>query len=175
MICREVVYAMQDNAIDSRAFRDVLSQFCTGVVVVTGMDNGEPVGFTVQSFMSLSLAPPLVAVCPAKSSGSWPRIRAGGSFSINILGADQQALCQGFARAGVDKFQGVSWTAGATGAPVLAGVLAHIDCLLQAEHDAGDHSIAVGLVQHLAIADQHRSPLLFFRGAYGEFVPSQTS
>jgi len=61
-------------------FRQAMGNFCTGVTVVTGIDNGEPVGFAAQSFVSLSLEPPLVAVCPAKTSSSWPRIRAAGNF-----------------------------------------------------------------------------------------------
>ncbi len=155
---------------NDRAFRDAMSRFCTGVVVVTGMDGEQPVGFTAQSFTSLSLDPPLVSVSPAKSSSSWPRIRPAGRFCINILGADQRALSDAFARSGGDKFAGVRWAPGATGAPVLEGVLAHVDCLLEAEHDAGDHSIVVGRVQALAAEDLARSPLLFFRGSYGQFI-----
>lgn len=154
--------------LDPRSFRDCMGQFCTGVVVVTGMLDGEPAGFAAQSFVSLSLDPPLVAVCPGRSSTSWPKVRASGAFAINVLGADQREICDTFAMKG--QFADVSWRTGATGAPVLAGVKAHIDCVLEAEHDAGDHTIAVGLVKHFEVADGDAVPLLFYRGGYGRFA-----
>ena len=92
---------MQDAAFDSRAYRDTMGQFCTGVAIVTGNDGGDLVGFAAQSFVSLSLEPPLIAVCPAKTSTSWPRIRALGCFAINVLAADQQAISDVFAQAGM--------------------------------------------------------------------------
>lgn len=155
--------------IDAREFRTVLGQFCTGVVIATGCVDGEPAGFAAQSFTSLSLDPPLVGLCPAKTSTSWPRLRASGSFCINVLGAGQQAVCDLFARSGVDKFDGLDWRPGVTGSPVLAGVMAYVDCDLEAEHDAGDHTIAVGRVRDIRILDSESRPLLFFRGRYGSF------
>lgn len=147
-----------------------MGQFCTGVVIATGAVEGEPAGFAAQSFVSLSLDPPLVALCPAKTSTSWPLIRAAGAFCINVLGADQQDVCAVFARSGGAKFERMAWRAGVTGAPILDGVIAYVDCSLEAEHDAGDHTIAVGRVQNLAILDDSRGPLLFFRGQYGHFA-----
>jgi 3-hydroxy-9,10-secoandrosta-1,3,5(10)-triene-9,17-dione monooxygenase reductase component len=153
--------------IDGRIFRTTLSQFCTGVVIATGCLHGEPAGFAAQSFTSLSLDPPLVAVCPGKSSTSWPKLRQSGSFCINVLSAQQRAVCEQFAKPGV--FAPVPWRAGVTGSPILDGVLAYIDCELVAEHDAGDHVIAVGRVRDLSICDPNALPMLFFRGAYGQF------
>ncbi len=153
--------------IDGRAFRNTLGQFCTGVVIATGVENGELKGFAAQSFTSLSLDPPLVAVCPAKSSTSWPKLRASGSFCINVLAADQQMICEQFAKPGMAA--SIGWRPGVTGSPILDGVLAYIDCDLEAEHDAGDHTIAVGRVRALEIVDATKGPLLFFRGAYGDF------
>src|SRR5437868_1575144 len=83
---------------DPAAFRRVLGQFCSGVVVVAGANDGVPAGFTCQSFFSLSLDPPLVAFSPAKTSASYPAIRRAGAFSINILAEEQRALCASFAR-----------------------------------------------------------------------------
>jgi 3-hydroxy-9,10-secoandrosta-1,3,5(10)-triene-9,17-dione monooxygenase reductase component len=157
------------RAIDGREFRTTLGQFCTGVVIATGCLRGEPAGFAAQSFSSLSLDPPLVALCPAKSSTSWPRLRDSGSFCINVLGAHQKGVCDVFAQTGIDKFAELGWRAGVTGSPVLEGVLAYIDCELVAEHDAGDHTIAVGRVRDLGTLDPHTPPLLFFRGTYGRF------
>jgi 3-hydroxy-9,10-secoandrosta-1,3,5(10)-triene-9,17-dione monooxygenase reductase component len=155
------------TGIDSRAFRNTLSQFATGVVIATGCVDGAPAGFAAQSFTSLSLDPPLVAVCPAKTSTSWPKLKASGSFCINVLSAAQRKVCEEFAKPGL--FADVAWRAGVTGAPILDGVLAYIDCDLVAEHDAGDHLIAIGRVRDLAICDAVTAPLLFFRGGYGTF------
>ncbi len=152
-----------------------MSHFCSGVVVLTSLSEGAPVGLTAQSFVSLSLEPPLVAVCPARSSRSWPKLRAAGHFAINILGADQRDTCNAFARTGDDKFAQLVWRSGLTGAPVLENVLAVIECRLEAEHDGGDHTIAVGRVLHLEILDVQRGPLLFFRGGYGDFRPMEES
>jgi flavin reductase (DIM6/NTAB) family NADH-FMN oxidoreductase RutF len=156
---------------DQRAFRDVMGRFCTGVVLVTGVHDGEPVGFAAQSFVSLSLEPPLVGVCPATTSSSWPRIRASGHFCINVLGAGQKPLCDAFARSGGDKYAGVSWTPAPSGSPRIEGTLAWIDCALEAEHEAGDHTIAVGRVTSLEATTGAPEPLLFFTGAYGRYAP----
>lgn len=157
------------SEIDGRRFRGTLGQFCSGVVIATGYFEGAPAGFAAQSFTSLSLDPPLVGLCPAKTSTSWPRLRDSGRFCINILAADQKPVCDLFAKSGIDKFASIDWRPGMTGSPIIAGVLAYIDCELVAEHDAGDHTIAVGRVLDLDIVNAEGAPLLFFRGAYGQF------
>jgi 3-hydroxy-9,10-secoandrosta-1,3,5(10)-triene-9,17-dione monooxygenase reductase component len=149
--------------------RDVLGHFVSGIVVVTAATPTGPIGFTCQSFASLSLDPPLVSFAPARSSSTWPQIRAAGAFCVNVLAADHQELSAGFARpggTGTDKFAGVPWRAGPFGAPVLDGVSAWIDCILWNEYDGGDHTIAVGRVRDLG-ADPERLPLLYYRGRYG--------
>ena len=156
--------------IDQLEFRNTLGQFATGVVVATGCLEGEPAGFAAQSFASVSLDPPLVMLCPSKSSESWPKLRESGNFCINILGEDQQGVSDLFAQTGIDQFSELSWQPSATGSPVLVGALAFIDCELAEEHDAGDHSIAIGRVRDLGVFDQERSPLLFCRGAYGKLA-----
>jgi len=155
--------------VDGRQFRSTLGQFCSGVVIATGSLRGTPAGFAAQSFSSLSLDPPLIALCPAKTSTSWPKLRDSGSFCVNILAADQKHVCDLFAKSGIDKFAELDWRPGATGSPVLEGVLAYIDCELVAEHDAGDHTIAVGRVRDMAVLKPGERPLLFFRGRYGHF------
>ena len=154
---------------DDRAFRTSMGHFCTGVVIATGCLDGEPAGFAAQSFSSLSLDPPLVALCPGKTSTSWPKLRDSGSFCINILAAHQKPVCDVFAQTGIDKFASLDWEAGTTGSPVLAEVIAYIDCELEAEYDAGDHTIAVGRVRDFKIFNAESAPLLFFRGGYGRF------
>lgn len=153
--------------VQRRHFRDVLGHFSTGVVVVTASAPDGPAGMTCQSVVSLSLEPPLVLFCPARSSTSWPRIRAAGHFCLNILAADQEAVCARFARSGGDKFAGVAWSPGTTGAPLLAGTLAHVEATLEAVHDGGDHEIAVGAVVDLSVR-RDAQPLVFFRGAFLE-------
>ena len=157
------------STFDAAVFRQVLGHFCTGVGVVTAVVGGEPVGFTVQSFTSVSLDPPLVAVCPARSSQSWPRIRSVGAFCVNVLAEDQEALGRVFATRGADKFRGVGWTPStATGSPVLDGALARVDCSIETEHDGGDHLVVLARVVDLGLGTGTR-PLLFYRGGYGRF------
>jgi 3-hydroxy-9,10-secoandrosta-1,3,5(10)-triene-9,17-dione monooxygenase reductase component len=153
--------------VDEARFREVLGHFATGVTVVTAMEDGAPVGFTCQAFTSLSLDPPMVALAPAKSSTSWPRIAAAGAFCVNILADSQEALCRTFAVSGGDKFAGVTWHVGPGGTPVLEGSLAWVECDLDAIHDAGDHELVVGRVRQLGVGQG--SPLIFYRAGFGSF------
>jgi len=146
----------------------VLGHFATGVTVITAVSDGQPAGLAVNSFTSVSLEPPLVAFCAAKSSTTWPAIQRAGSFCVNILAEDQEDLSRRFAMKGGDKFRGVGWRAGESGSPILQGVLAWLDCVTEAEHDAGDHLIVVGRVLGLDVF-RERGPLVFFRGGYGRF------
>jgi 3-hydroxy-9,10-secoandrosta-1,3,5(10)-triene-9,17-dione monooxygenase reductase component len=147
-------------------FRTVLSHFATGVVVITGRDeDGRPVGMTAQSFMSLSLDPPLILVCPSRTSTSWPRI-SGRRFGVSVLAADQCDVSGAFARSGGDKFADVEWHPGPNGMPLIAGAIAHIECDLESVHPGGDHHIAIGRVRTLAAADTEPVPLIFFRSHY---------
>ncbi|MEO5678570.1 MAG: flavin reductase family protein [Acidimicrobiales bacterium] len=157
------------SGFDSVTFRTVLGHFCSGITVVTAVDGGVPVGLTCQSFSSVSLDPPLVLFVPAKAASSWPRIRHAGHFCANVLGEAQEELARRFAIKGADKFAGVGWRPGPSGAPVLDGCLAHVDCSLEAVHDGGDHDIVIGRVLDLAVTADG-GPLLFFRGGYGRFV-----
>lgn len=150
---------------DSRAYRDTMGQFCTGVVIVAGVESDELVGFAAQSFVSLSLQPPLVAFCPAKSSVSWPRIRSSGRFCVNVLADDQQDVSDAFAQPGLTAR--TRWaTAPVTGAPVLTGVIAYVECVLMAEHQAGDHTIVVSEAVGFKTVRPDARPLLYFRGGY---------
>lgn len=145
--------------------RTVMGEFCSGVVVVTALGD-EPLGFTCQSFASLSLDPPLVSFCPSRTSTTWPRIRETGRFCVNVLADDHAEVSGAFARSGTDKFAGVDWVPTRSGTPAIAGVGAWVDCSLWAEYDGGDHTIVVGRVEQVH-ADPSTSPLVFHRGAYG--------
>ncbi len=154
------------GSLDPEALREVMGHFASGVTVVTAVTDGGPIGFTCQSFSSLSLDPPLVVFAPGRSSRTWPQLRAIGRFCINVLAEGQDAVSQNFARSGVDKFAGVPWRPSALGSPVLDDVVAWIDAELWAEYDGGDHTLAVARVLDLG-ADERRRPLLYHRGAYG--------
>jgi 3-hydroxy-9,10-secoandrosta-1,3,5(10)-triene-9,17-dione monooxygenase reductase component len=156
------------QTIDEARFRQVLGHFATGVTVVTGMAGGRAVGLAVNSFTSVSLSPSLVAFCVGVRSSTWPDLRPAGAFCVNILAEDQEALSRAFAARGPDRFQGVGWRPAPSGAPILAGALAWMDCTVEAEHEAGDHLIVVGRVRELDLEHEGR-PLVFYRGGYGRF------
>lgn len=156
---------------DQRRYREVLGQYPTGVCVVTAAEpDGTPVGFVVGSFTSVSLAPPLVAFFPDKSSTTWPRIRRLGHFCVSILSAEQEHLCRRFAISGGDKFDGVRTRPAPSGAPVLEGAVGWIDCDIDAVTEAGDHYVVLGRVEALDVGSP-ALPLLFFQGGYGRFAP----
>jgi len=156
------------TGLDEARFREVLGHFATGITVVTALEEGEPVGFTCQSFAALSLDPPMVILAPARSSTSWPRIREAGAFCVNILEEHQEALCRTFAVSGGDKFDGVGWSPGLTGSPVLTGSLAVVECRLGDIFDGGDHELVTGRVVAMEVGDG--SPLLFYRSGFGRFA-----
>jgi 3-hydroxy-9,10-secoandrosta-1,3,5(10)-triene-9,17-dione monooxygenase reductase component len=156
---------------EERSLRDCMGRFGTGVVIVAGAadDPQGPAGFVAQSFVSVSLRPPLVSVCPARTSRSWPRIRAGGAVAFSVLGADQLDLCRRFAAPGADKFAGLPWSPAPNGAPLVPGALAWVAGSLEAEHDAGDHTIAVVRVAAFDPGTGTAAPLFFWQGRYGTF------
>jgi flavin reductase (DIM6/NTAB) family NADH-FMN oxidoreductase RutF len=153
--------------IEQAEFRTVLGHFASGVVVVTGATSEGPIGFTCQSFFSLSLDPPLVAIAPGLSSTSWPLIAPTGAFCVNVLSEDQEALCRSFARSGGDKFAGVGWSPASTGSPRLHDVLACVDCRIVDVHTAGDHYLVIG--RAIDLQSGRGEPLLFYRGGFGGF------
>lgn len=156
---------------DANRFRDVLGRFCSGIVVVTALDAGRPLGFTCQSFASLSLNPQLIMLSPGRSSATWPIIRNIGSFCVNILAADQAHVSARFGRSGGDKFENVKWHRSPAGLPIIQGSLAWIDCRLWAEYDGGDHTIVLGQVTDFD-APTSGNPVVFFRGSYAALTPS---
>jgi flavin reductase (DIM6/NTAB) family NADH-FMN oxidoreductase RutF len=153
------------SAIDQATYRRVLGHFPTGVTVIAGMDGDEPVGLAVGSFFSLSLDPALVGFCVDRSSGSWARMSSSGTFSVNILGADQEEVSRVFATSGEDKFKTIGWKPAESGSPLIDGVLAWIDCAVEDVHDGGDHEIVVGRVLGLDVGNEG-GPLIFYRGGY---------
>jgi 3-hydroxy-9,10-secoandrosta-1,3,5(10)-triene-9,17-dione monooxygenase reductase component len=155
-----------ESAARARRFRDVLGLFASGVTVVTSLADGAPVGMTCQSFSSVSLEPPLVMFCPAKTSRAWPLMQRAGFFCVNILAHDQAEISNAMATKGTDKYDGIDWRPAATGAPLLDGVLGYVDCAVHSVHEAGDHYVVLGRVKELGFGDDGRRPLLYYRGSY---------
>ena len=154
---------------DEARFRQVLGHFTTGVTVITAEAPDGPVGLAVGSFASVSLDPPMVGFFPDRGSSSWPKIEAAGHFCVNILAEAQEDVCRRFASKGDDKFRGLGWHSASSGAPVLDGILAWIDCNIESITDAGDHFFVLGRVRDLSVVHDG-APLLFFRGGYGRFA-----
>jgi 3-hydroxy-9,10-secoandrosta-1,3,5(10)-triene-9,17-dione monooxygenase reductase component len=151
---------------DPERYRQVLGHFCTGITIITGVDDGAPVGFSCQSFAALSLEPPLVLFCPARTSTTWPKIERAQFFCANILSAEQRNLASLFGRSNPDRFDGVGWAPNTAGSPVIHDVLTWAGCKVEAVHPAGDHFIVIGRVLELGDCGPGR-PLLFYRGRYG--------
>jgi flavin reductase (DIM6/NTAB) family NADH-FMN oxidoreductase RutF len=149
------------------AFRRVLGHFPTGVTVVSALGPQGPVGLSIGSFTSVSLDPPLIGFLPALASRSWPSIRDAGSFAVSVLGAAQEPVARLFAAPHDDRFGGVAWKpAPVSGAPVLEGSAAWLDCAVESVHPAGDHVFVLGRVLDLGVLDEDAVPLVFFRGHY---------
>lgn len=156
----------QAASVDPAHFRDVLGHFCSGITVLTAHVGGRPVGVTCQSFFSVSIDPPLVAVCVGRTSKTYPLIRSAKGFMVNVLDSSQDAISSAFARSGTDKWAGVAWSrGGAAGHPVIDGVHAAVDCRIESEFGAGDHFLVIARVQRLW-ARSDGDPLLFYRGLY---------
>jgi 3-hydroxy-9,10-secoandrosta-1,3,5(10)-triene-9,17-dione monooxygenase reductase component len=155
------------TAIDPRVFRDTLGHYASGITIVSGHDDDGPIGFTCQSFYSVSMDPPLVSFSVMTNSTTYPRIRETGRFAVNVLSHHQDAVSSQFARKGTDKWAGISWQPTQSGDPVIADTLMWVDCDIWAEHEAGDHLIVIGRVNEMSPAEWHRhEPLLFFKGRY---------
>ena len=147
-------------------FRAALGQFTTGVTIVTARTpQGVVLGMTANSFNSVSLSPPLVLWSLSRQSSSMPGFLSASHYAINVLGADQRLLAERFARKGIDRFDGVSWRAGLTGAPVIDGAVAVFECANRSQHDEGDHVIFVGQVAHCS-RRLGAAPLVFQGGRF---------
>jgi flavin reductase (DIM6/NTAB) family NADH-FMN oxidoreductase RutF len=158
---------------DPLTFRRVLGHHPTGASVVTAMGlDGRPAGMVVGTFTSVSLDPPLVAFLPDKASTSWPRIREAGSFCANVLSAGQEAVSRQFARSGGNKFRGIDWTPAPSGAPIIAGAVAWVDCDIEQVFESGDHYIVIGRVRDLAV-ESTDVPLTFWQGRYTRIHPGR--
>lgn len=145
-----------------------MRHFPTGVTVVTSMREGEPRGVTVSAFASVSLDPPLVLICINREARSYLYISTSKVFCVNILAGDQRALAERFAgKLREHQFDGVEYDVDVTGAAVLRGTVAHLDCEVAQEHHAGSHSIFIGRV--LSARSRSGSPLGYYNGDFHDF------
>lgn len=150
---------------DTRALRSAFGTYLTGVTVVTSHDDaGKPLGFTANSFASVSLEPPLVLVCLANTSGNYDTFAKTQKFAINILSEAQIEVSNTFARPSEDRFADIAWQEGPHGSPIIDEVSAWFDCAMHQTVDAGDHLILIGEVKAY---DHNTKPGLgYARGAY---------
>lgn len=156
-------------AFDARALRDAFGAFLTGVTVVTTVDaEGSPIGFTANSFTSVSLDPPLLLVCLAKTSRNYVTLTGARGFGVNILAEGQKDVSNTFARPVEDRFAAVEWRQGPYGSPVFADVAAWFDCATHEVVDAGDHVILIGRVE--GFENSGKTGLGYARGGY--FTPA---
>ncbi len=163
---------MNEIKIDIGEFRQALGSFLTGVTVVTTVnDQNHPLGFTANSFTSVSLDPPLVLVCLAKASGLCDSFANSCSFAINILAENQQDISGIFASPIADRYAEIDWRKEATGSPIINNVAAWLDCNMHEVVDAGDHMIFIGEV--IAFGNTNTSPLGYLRGNYVRFALEQ--
>jgi flavin reductase (DIM6/NTAB) family NADH-FMN oxidoreductase RutF len=153
-----------------RSFREVLGRFTTGVVLVTAQtEDGPPAGMAANSFTSVSLDPPLVALCAAYTSTTWPAIRAVGGFAVTILRDDHEEVCRAFATRGADRFAGRDWVRTPAGHPLLSDGLAWLDCRIDTIHPAGDHELVIANAIEWSNTGPG-SPLIFHSGRYARCV-----
>ena len=151
---------------DAAALRSALGAFATGVTIVTARapGTGEPVGFTANSFTSVSLDPPLLLVCLAHTAASYATFCAVESFAVNVLSAEQEETARVFARRGADKFAATAWTEGRHGAPLIEGSLAIFDCDMHERVAIGDHDVLFGHV--IGFCRRPGQALVFHGGEY---------
>lgn len=151
---------------EKTALRQALGAFATGVTIVTALarDSREPVGFTANSFTSVSLDPPILLVCLAHTAVSYKVFCETESFAVNVLAADQEETAMRFATRGADKFGPTRWHPGARGAPLIEGCLARFDCAMHQRVTAGDHDIIMGRV--IGFSRHEGEALLYHAGAF---------
>lgn len=166
MLSHAKVLAANSPNFSRQAFRSALGMFATGVTIITARTaDGDLLGLTANSFNSVSLEPPLVLWSLSRSAASMVALSTGSHYAINILAADQKALAERFAGKREDRWEGVEFSDGFCGAPLLTGAAATFECFNRSRYEEGDHVIFVGEVERC----EHQpgvSPLLFHGGKF---------
>ena len=150
-------------------FRRTLGRFATGITLVTASDEDGSIGLLVNAFTSVSLDPPLVAICPSRSSFTWSRMRACNVLGVNVLAAEHAAYVRRAAQRDADRFAGLDYELRDSGVPQVHSAIAFLECQIISEQPAGDHWIVVARVRELVV-DGGREPLVFSDGRLGSFT-----
>ncbi|OBJ68080.1 flavin reductase family protein [Mycobacterium sp. 1274756.6] len=156
--------------LEPEEFRRIFGRLPSGVTVITAHGMDGPIGMAANSVTSVSLDPPLLLFCPAKSSSTWPKIRDSGAFCVNLMADHHEGAVRRFAMKGADRFVGVEHTKRPTGL-ALTDAVAWIECRLEKEIEAGDHTIVIGQAVAAEVANDS-TPLVFLGGIYGRFHPT---
>jgi flavin reductase ActVB len=162
------------ESVPSAAFREAMAHFASGVTIVAARRSGGLIGFTATGFTSVSLSPPLILVCVAKTASAYDGVVGAELFGVSVLGEGQRWIAERFATTGIDRFDGVSVLQGAVASvPLIDGALAHLECRPHARHDAGDHTLLVGHVVSATTSATTTSerPLLHYARRFGAFAP----
>ena len=155
-----------ESLVTPATLRNVAGTFITGVTVVTTLVDSEPHGCAASAVSSLSLDPPTMLVCLARTSNTHPRLIRSGVFAINILGdsAESREVCRAFASKKEDKFSNIDYRLGRIGVPILTQAIGWLECQLVDAYDSGDHTIFIGKVVAAEATDG--KPLAYFRGQF---------
>jgi flavin reductase (DIM6/NTAB) family NADH-FMN oxidoreductase RutF len=157
---------------DHAELRRVFAAYPTGVAAVAALVGGTPAGIAASSFVSVSLDPPLVSVCVAHTSTTWPALRNARRLGISVLGAHQELAGQNLGTRGSERFATLSWRATGDGAVMLCGASAWLDCSIERHIPAGDHDIVLLRVHDLGASD---APPLVFHGSTFRQLRASTS
>jgi flavin reductase (DIM6/NTAB) family NADH-FMN oxidoreductase RutF len=153
--------------IDHDSFRAVLGRFASGVTVITALDEaGNDQGMTVSAFCSLSLDPPLILFCVDREASMYKSLGETTGFIVNILSESQEPLARRFSGPDPNRFDGIGYERGLTGAAILDDVLGYLECRRIEFHSGGDHRIYVGEVE--VARSREGRPLLYYRGGYAQ-------
>ena len=163
--------------ISEQGYRDALAAWASGICLVTTAVGEERAGLTVSSFCSVSLKPPTVLASIERQGQTRQLIHQSQSFAVNILRTEQRALAERFAglRGEGDRFRGAVWYAGErTGAPLLQGALAALECRVLQQHEVGEHTVWIGLVLAAELSLAKAVPLAYHQRQWGCFVADAT-
>lgn len=153
-----------------RALRGAFARFATGVTVVTAMSGRGPIGITANSFASVSIDPPLLLWCPAKTSRRHDAFVTADRFALHVMGIGQDRVTWGFANT-AEAFEHCDWTASEHGVPLIEGCPARFECSARDRIDAGDHTVLIGHIDRVTTAPG-TDVRVFLDSDYGQFVPS---
>ncbi len=157
---------MEPKLVDAEAFKAAMRTWASGVTILTSVAEGQIHGMTVSAFSSVSAQPPLVLVCANQASFTHEVIETSGVFGVNVLAAGQEEVSNRFAMGdAAHRFEGVPWTAGSTGTPLLDGALCNLECRVRNSYREGTHTIYIGEVMDSRVRED-AAPLVYFDGGY---------